>query len=205
MSVPWPIVTATRNTTTRTSFGLACAVVPVGIIVHLIAEALALGSAAATSLFVLRHIYLVVPLILAAWAFGTTIGLNGSHREMVRRCALARADLRGRGNVRNLLAFVTANFGFFCFTQLIEGIPIASGDFTIGIFAALLGAAIAAVAVFVWGRRVVRAALIFVTSSPARVAGALRAGRTVFVAARCASNAFTLFIPNRPPPRVSFV
>lgn len=205
MSAPRPTVSVFRSTAFRMPLGLASAVVPVGIIVHLIAEALALGNAAATSLFALRHIYLMVPLLLAAWAFSTTIGLGGSHREMVRRCGLARAELRSAGSGRGIGAFIGANVGFFFLTQLIEGAPMASGDVGLGLVAALLGVIVATAMVFVWGRRIARAALLFVTNAPPRPAGARPQRRTVVVPARCASDAFTLFAPNRPPPHVSFV
>jgi hypothetical protein len=182
---------------------MACAVVPFGIIVHLIAEALALGNAAATWFFVLRHIYLIVPLLLATWVFIATLGLNGSHREMVRRCALARAALGTTGDGCGIGAFVAGSVAFFCVTQLIEGAPIASGDFALGLVAAMLGVIVATVMVFAWGRRIARAALRFITNSPERRTDALPQGRAVFVAARCACNAFTLFAPNRPPPSLS--
>jgi len=110
----------------RTLAGATSVVVPFAIAVHLVAEALALGAGAIDPDFWLRHAYLVVPLALALWSFSKTVGLGVPRSEMIRRCALVRAQLRRAGGGSTILAFAAANLAFFGLTQVLEGVPIAS-------------------------------------------------------------------------------
>jgi hypothetical protein len=184
--------------------GLACAVVPFAIIIHLVSEALALGSASETPNFFLRHAYLLVPLLFTAWSFSKTVGLGCARREVIRRCAIARSQLRTFGAWQNAVTFAAANLGFFCLTQLVEGVPIAAGSLFVGLAAAVVGSIVSAAVLFVFGRAIVGAALALVTRSRLPRRG-MRARRIAFVVTtRCASNLFTLLAPNRPPPFLSF-
>lgn len=196
---------APRIPTLRTLSGLACAVVPFAVADHLAAEALALGSAAEAPSFVLRHLYLLLPLLAAAWAFARTIGLGTGRLEMIRRCALARAHLRGCGGVVNVVAFVFANLGFFAVTQLLEGDPIASGSLPAGIGCAIFGALLSSLVVFAFGRSLARAALTLVERMPLDRPPHAGLRPRVLIPTRSASATFTLFAPNRPPPLPSFL
>jgi hypothetical protein len=187
----------------RTLAGATAIVVPSAIAVHLVAEALALGAAAAGPDFVLRHAYLGVPLALALWSFARTVGLGRPRAEMVRRCALVRARLRSAGGGSTLVAFALANFAFFGITQLIEGVPIAAASLGTGVIAAALGSLLSALVVFLWGRSIVATALAAAVRRPRLRLRAARAVRRIVVPARAASAAFSLFVPNRPPPVAS--
>lgn len=198
------MLTAPRTPPLRTLLGLACAVVPFAVAVHIAAEALALGSAAEAPDLILRHLYLLLPLAAAAWAFKNTLGLGAQRRETIRRCALARARLRSSGTATNAAVFTLANLGFFAVTQLLEGVPIASGSMLVGIACAVLGALLSAFAVFAFGRSLARAALALVERLPLGEAPLAAPRRMRFALARCASEPFTLLAPNRPPPLPSF-
>lgn len=188
----------------HTLAGLACATVPFAIAIHLGAELLALGSVADMPAFFSRHAYLLVPLALTLRSFCVTVGLGRERREIVRRCAIARARLRSLGQGSTIVGFTAANLAFFTLTQLIEAVPIAAGSLATGLVAAVVGSLLAALIVFFWGRAVAGAALALVTRA------ALPRGdedvRVTFTAAapRSAFNAYTLCIPNRPPPSASF-
>jgi len=180
--------------------GLACAVVPFAVAVHLASEAIALGSAADAPSFLMRHLYLTLPLLGSLWAFKHTLGLGAERREMIRRCALARAQLRECGTVANAVTFTLANLGFFAATQLLEDVPIASGSLIVGIGCAVLGALLSALVVFAFGRSLARAALRLVEHVPPSDAPHDITGCVRFAPSRRASATFTLFVPSRPPP-----
>ena len=187
----------------RTLAGAASAVVPCAIGVHLVSEALALGAAAFSPVFWLRHVYLLVPLVLAAWSFAHTVGLGRTRSEMIRRCALVRAGMRAAGGGSTIVAFTAANLAFFAITQVLEGVPIASASIGVGLMAAVIGSLISALIVFFWGRSIVAIALAAVRAI-VRCAQALAVPRYVALPApRSAGAAFSLFIPNRPPPSSS--
>jgi hypothetical protein len=188
----------------RTLAGATSAVVPFAIGVHLCAEALALGAAAREASFWLRHVYLLLPLGLALWSFARTVGLGRRRAEMIRRCALVRARLRDAGGGSTIVGFTVANLAFFGVTQSLEGVPIASGSTVTGLGAALAGALLAALVIFCWTRSLVT----LVTIAVARTRNArpfARPRRRVVAASRAAASAFSLFVPNRPPPTPSFV
>jgi hypothetical protein len=188
----------------RTLAGLAVAIVPSAIVVHLTAEALALGAAAFSAEFFLRHLYLGVLLAGAGWWFCSTIGLGRGRFEFARRCALARARLRAISAGYQIPVLVAANAGFFLLTQACEGTPIATGSLALGLLAGALGSLLSALLVFYFGRSVIAVAFAVFAHAPrvprARPARARRVLRDV---PRCAQSIFSLFIPNRPPPTLS--
>jgi hypothetical protein len=185
----------------RTLAGATSVVVPFGIAVHLGSEALALGAAAFAPAFWLRHVYLLVPLALAMWSFSDTVGLGRTQAEMVRRCALVRARLRVAGGGSTVAAFTVANLLFFGVTQLLEGVPIAAGPATAaGVIAAVLGSLLAALVIFFWARSFVVIALAVACARPRNARPCERPRRRVVAVSRAASFAFSLFVPNRPPP-----
>jgi hypothetical protein len=180
---------------------LAVGAVPAAVFVHLMAEALSLGREALSVAFVTRHIYLGVVLCITGICFGRTVGVGCRVAERRRRCALIQAQLCGGTTGRNVATLSIANLVFFLITQLIEGLPIASGDWCLGLVAALLGSLIAAWFVFFFGRSVVVAAL-FAMGVLLRGEGATpkRTAILLAVAPRRAQAVFSLFVPNRPPP-----
>ena len=187
----------------RTLAGATSVVVPFAIAVHLVAEALALGAGAIDPDFWLRHAYLVVPLALALWSFSKTVGLGVPRSEMIRRCALVRAQLRHAGGGSTILAFAAANLAFFGLTQLLEGVPIASASIGTGLTAAVIGSLLSALIIYFWGRSLVAIALAAAVARP-RAPGRLAPARRRLVSIpRAASAAFSLFVPNRPPPHAS--
>jgi hypothetical protein len=190
----------------RTLAGATSVVVPFAIGVHLAAEALALGAAAFAPAFWLRHVYLLVPLCAALWSFSRTVGLGRPHAEMVRRCALVRARLRFAGGGSAIAAFAAANLAFFGVTQALEGVPIAGGSSAAtGLIAAVLGSLLAALIIFCWARSFVAVALAAVCARARNAGTGERPRRRVVAVSRAASFAFSLFVPNRPPPAPSFV
>jgi len=189
----------------RTLAGATSVVVPCAIGVHLVSEALALGAATFAPAFWLRHVYLLVPLCFALWSFGATVGLGRRRAEMIRRCALVRARLRDAGGGSTVAAFVAANLLFFAITQLIEGVPIASGDAVTGLIAALAGSLLAALVIFCWARSIVGTALAAVCARTRNARTFAHPRRRLAAVSRTAAAAFTLFVPNRPPPAASLV
>jgi hypothetical protein len=187
----------------RTLAGATSAVVPFAIGVHLFAEALALGWGAIAPDFWLRHAYLLAPLALALWSFSRTVGLGAPHTEMIRRCALVRAQLRGAGAGSTIVAFTAANLAFFGITQLLEGMPIASASIGTGLTAAVFGALLSALVIFFWGRSLVATALAAAVSRPRQPGRLAFASRRIIAAPRAAAATFSLFVPNRPPPASS--
>jgi hypothetical protein len=184
----------------RTLAGVTSAVVPFAIGVHLLAEGLALGPGAIVADFWLRHAYLLVPLALALWSFSHTVGLGAPRSEMIRRCALVRAGLRAAGAGSTIVAFTVANLVFFGVTQLLEGVPIASASIGTGLAAAVLGALLSALVIFFWGRSLVATALAAAVRRPRDPARRAFARRRIVEVPRTAASAFSLFVPNRPPP-----
>jgi hypothetical protein len=187
----------------RTLAGATSIVVPSAIAVHLGAEALALGAGSVTPSFWLRHAYLLVPLVLALWSFTRTVGIGTARSEMIRRCALVRAQLRRAGGGSTILAFTVANLAFFGVTQLLEGIPIATESIGVGLAAAAVGSLLAALVVYFWGRSVVATALAAVIRRPRDPRRFAFARRLVVDAPRAAASPFSLFVPTRPPPNSS--
>jgi hypothetical protein len=188
----------------RTLAGLAAAIVPAAIVVHLAAEALALGTGALSVEFLTRHLYLGVVLAGAGWWFCATLGLGRNRFEFARRCALARARLRTIGPGYQIAVLVVANAGFFLVTQACEGSPIAAGSLVLGLVAAAIGSLLSALVVFYFGRSVITVALALLAHASRvprlRVSKARRILRSV---PRCAQASFSLFVPNRPPPAMS--
>jgi hypothetical protein len=187
----------------RTLAGATAVVVPSAIAVHLGAEALALGAGAIHPDFWLRHAYLIVPLALALWSFSKTVGLGVPRSEMIRRCALVREQLRHAGGGSTILAFAGANLAFFGVTQLLEGVPIASASIGTGLTAAVIGSLLSALVVYFWGRSLVAIALAAAVARPRAPGRLAPAPRRQITIPRAASAAFSLFVPNRPPPHAS--
>jgi hypothetical protein len=187
----------------RTLAGATSVVVPFAIAVHLLAEAFALGAGAVDLDFWLRHAYLLVPLALALWSFSKTVGLGVPRPEMIRRCALVRAQLRRAGGGSTILAFAAANLVFFGVTQLLEGVPIASASIGTGLTAAVIGSLLSALVIYFWGRSLVARTLAAAVARPRAPGRLALARRRVVTIPRAASAAFSLFVPNRPPPCAS--
>jgi hypothetical protein len=105
--------------------------------------------------------------------------------------------------IRRFARLAGANVAFFAVTQLIEGVPIASGDWCLGLAAALIGALVCSLFVLIFGRSIARAALGAIAELPRHAAiDPARKHVTPWIAPRCAAAAFSLFIPNRPPPQL---
>jgi hypothetical protein len=122
---------------------------------------------------------------------------------MIRRCALVRAQLRRAGGGSTILAFAAANLAFFGLTQVLEGVPIASASIGTGLTAAVIGSLLSALVIYFWGRSLVAGALAGAVARP-RVPGRLAlACRRIVTIPRAAAAAFSLFVPNRPPPCAS--
>jgi len=186
--------------------GLASAVVPFAVAVHLIAEGAALGGEGFGIGFVVRHAYFGGILAAAAGWFAATVGIGRSAAERRRRCAILRADFAGvSGGARGFLTLAGAQFAFFAATQAVEGVPIAAGAVALGLGAALAGSLLCAALVFAFGRSVIVAGLDAVIGvAPLRPAATALGRRDRTIApTRRATAAFTLFVPNRPPPMLS--
>jgi hypothetical protein len=183
----------------RSFAGLAAAIVPFAIIVHLVAEAAATERDGISVGFVLRHAYFAALFAAAVTWFAVTVGAGRSAAERRRRCALVRADLSAMRGPRRFLMLVAA---FFSLTQAVEGNPIGSGALMLGLGIALAGSLLSALLVFVLGNSFVTASLESVIGeSPFRRVAVAVARRTRRIAAgRHATLAYSLFIPNRPPP-----
>jgi hypothetical protein len=189
----------------RNVAGLASAAVPCAIVVHLSAEAAAAGREGFGFDFVVRHAYFAVLVVAAAWWFGSTAGIGHAARERRRRCAVLRADFAGVRRPQGFLMLAAAELAFFGLTQAVEGVPIASGAVALGLAVAFAGSLLSAFLVFFFGRSLVVAGLDSVIgTAPLRPAAKPLAHRArVHTAARRAASAFTLFVPNRPPPFMS--
>jgi hypothetical protein len=184
----------------RTLAGLAAAIIPASILVHLAAESLSLGRAALGFDFVVRHVYLGALLLGGLWAFSRTVGLGRGRTEVRRRTALLRAALSGPRRRLDLAVLALGNLAFFGLTQLGEGLPIVSGTLWLGLAAGILGSLLAAVLVYAFGRSMVVAAIEALAHASRRPAPAVQRVRPAFRTPRAAAVAFSLFVPNRPPP-----
>jgi hypothetical protein len=184
----------------RALAGLAAAVIPASILVHLAAEMLSLGRAALGFDFVVRHVYLGALLVGGLWAFSRTVGLGRGRTEVRRRTALLRAGLTGPRRRLDLAVLVLGNLAFFGLTQLGEGLPILSGALWLGLAAGTLGSLLAAVLVYAFGRSIVVAAIQALAHASRRPPPAVLRVRPAFRTPRAAAVAFSLFVPNRPPP-----
>lgn len=190
----------------RALSGMAAAVVPGAIVVHLVAEALSIGSASLGADFVMRHLYLGGLLVLSSWAFAELAGIGGPHREMLRRTALLRAEFRAIGRTRAHCALLAvANLAFFGLTQVAEGGPILSGNLGVGIVAAIAGSIVAALFVLRFTRRITAAVRAVAIRRNAGRRPLRRRARIIILPARHAGSVYTLIIPNRPPPALSFI
>ncbi len=185
----------------RTFGGLAAAIVPFAIVVHLVAEAAARGADAWNVGFVVRHAYFVALFGLAVAWFIVTVGLGRPAAERRRRCALVRADLSGGRRPRRLFGLIGANLGFFLLTQAVEGIPI-SGAVALGLGIGLAGSLLSGFLVFLFGGSLVARVLdVVIATSPLRRTGPAHSPADGTLATpRSATFAYSLFVPNRPPP-----
>jgi hypothetical protein len=180
--------------------GLAAAVVPSATLVHLVAEASALGRGALAPSFVLRHVYLAVLVAVSLAVFARTVGLGRPRAELRRRLALVAAMLRGPGGPLTCAALGAAHLAFFALTQLGEGIPLLTGDLALGLALGLLGSLLAALALATFGRGLVAAAARRLCWQRPHPTAPLAAALVPAAPARSAAVAFSLFVPNRPPP-----
>ena len=157
--------------------------------------------------FVMRHGYFGVLLAASLWWFGATVGLGRSVAERRRRGALLRRELAGSHRPQGFLALAGANVAFFALTQAAEGAPIVSGGVLLGLAVALAGSLLAALLVFYFGRSLAAAGLECAIGRAPLVPAAPACGarRRIFAVPRRATDAFTLFVPNRPPPFASLV
>jgi hypothetical protein len=192
-----------RMARARTIAGLAAAVIPFAILIHLGAEAVSLGHETFGAAFLVRHVYLGVLFVAAALLFARTVGAGCGLNECRRRCALIRAHLRSDAAGVNIAWLAGANAAFFALSQVVEGVPIASGDWRLGLAAALAGSIVAAFFVLVFARSIVAVALGAIAFAH-RAANRPPAARRLALwrAPRRAGAVFSLFVPNRPPPVV---
>lgn len=192
----------------RGAVGLSAAIIPFAIVVHLAAEAAAIGRAGITAEFFARHAYFGGLFAAAALCFARTVGLGRGTAERRRRCALLRTSVTGPARWPGLGTLLAANLGFFALTQAVEGIPLASGSLALGLAVALAGSLLSALLVFVFGRSIVAAGLSAVIGrSPFRRADTACFARRIRAlgAPRCPAAVYILFVPNRPPPAASLI
>jgi hypothetical protein len=188
---------AARRRDFLTLAGLAAGVVPLATIVHLAAELAA--TAGPTAAFAWRHAYMVPLFFGSLGAFAAALGVGRGRREFVRRSAFTRAAWRRAGAPACVRDLFLVNLAFFAATQLLEDVPIAAGSIAVGLAVAAAGSLLAAFLVFALGRTLVVAIAAAIALAAARDAGAFHPVR-VERATRRASSAFSLFVPNRPPP-----
>ena len=188
----------------RRGIAFASLVVPSAILVHLSADAAALGRGALTIHFLVRHIYLGVLLLATIGTFAAQTGFGHSPRERRRRCALLNAEIHSVLGQSGILVLLATNVGFFALTQAVEGVPIALGSFALGALVGAIGSIAAALLVFFFGRSLIGAALEAIVGDVLHVAVVVRSSRSALVAIpRAAAVAYSLFVPNRPPPALS--
>jgi hypothetical protein len=135
---------------------------PVGIAVHLIAEAFALGSQDAELIFSARHTYLWVIVILSLLGMASlAIGIPARRRRQI--VAEIIDGLPGHGNSTHFafISFLT-QFSFFVLTESLEGAPLSSGNVAIALGAAFIASCIGAVAITFGRRRLLEFAIAFV-------------------------------------------
>ena len=197
--------TVLRGRTVPAFVGLAAAVVPVAVVIHLAAEIAALGPDVHLGAFVLRHAYLAVLLLAATWIFASTVGIGQPCAERVRRCAIARAGLERASSGRGFTMVFAANILSFALTQAVEGVPIAAGSLALGVAVAAGASLAAAFILFAFGRRFAAAMQSVIVGARSRPTVPGYAKVALSLAARTAAAAFSLFAPNRPPPSPSLI
>ncbi|HEY4441453.1 MAG TPA: hypothetical protein VGN14_13425 [Candidatus Elarobacter sp.] len=181
--------------------GLCAAVIPAAVVVHLSAEALALGPGGLGLDFVLRHLYLAALVALSLGAFARALGLGRGRAEIRRRTALLQAQLTGREPLA-LPLVAAANLLFFGVTEAVEGVPLLSGVVWLGLAAGIAGSLLAALVIRAFGGLVLVAAVDTLVYAPRRsTPRADAATRPEPNRSRAAAAAFSLFVPNRPPPQ----
>jgi hypothetical protein len=185
--------------------GVSSAVVPAAVLVHLVAEGLSLGRAGLTIDFVLRHVYLAALVVVSLVTFARTVGVGAGRSEIRRRSALLRAQLGGLRRPLGLVVLVAAYLAFFALTQVDEGLPILGGALWLGLAAGTLGSILAAVLVSLFARAFFTVTIAALDWQPRRAARAAAPRlRRADALPRTASTAFSLFVPNRPPPMHPF-
>jgi len=205
-TVPMPYLALTSALRRwRPLVGLASAVVPAAVLVHLVSEGLAVGWAGLNGDFVARHVYLVLLAAVASWAFAASVGIGRGRAELRRRTSLLRAALAPRRRPAALGMLLLANLAFFTLTQLGEGLPILSGSLWLALAAATLGSMLSAALVYACGRTFLTAAIAALDWQPRRPRAALPSPvRPRDGHARNPATSYSLFVPNRPPPAGSF-
>ena len=185
--------------------GLAAAIVPCTIAVHLGAEAAAVWRGGLDAAFVFRHLYLALALVASLYAFAAAAGLDRAGAERRRRCALIRAQFRA-GGWFGLRALLVLNLGTFALTQVLEGVPIAAGALALSLLVAVAGSLAAALVIMSFGRALAVAALDAVIGEARRHAQPRPIGHAVAVgAARRVAVRCRLVPPSRPPPSLSHI
>jgi hypothetical protein len=180
--------------------GVASAVVPAAVLVHLVAEGVSLGRAGLTIDFVLRHVYLAALVAASLVTFARTVGLGSGRTEMRRRSALLRAQFGGLRRPGGLIVLVAAYLAFFALTQADEGLPMLTGALWLGLAAGVLGSILAALLVSLFARAILRVTIAALDWRPRRAVRSAARPRHADALPRAASIAFRLFVPNRPPP-----
>jgi hypothetical protein len=126
-------------------YGLAT--LPLGIAVHLLAEATALGRNGLTGAFVTRHLYLLILGFLGLLGGRVLLRAYLSERRLRVRALQRDLPYRGRGRQFFLLGLLL-QMGFFGCSLAVEQVPISKGDWLLGSIIALalasLGSAILA-------------------------------------------------------------
>jgi hypothetical protein len=180
--------------------GLTAAIVPFAILVHLVAEALALGLTTIDAAFVVRHVYLaVIMLATLAW-YARTAGLGAAPAERLRRSALVRA-CAVRWGPAGFAALAGANLIVFTLGQAVEGAPIAAGSLALGIAAGLVGSLLSALGILAVGRPVARAVARAIGSrSPHPPRAIPVADRGLALIATPLRALVSRCLPNRAPP-----
>ncbi len=164
-----------------------------------------MGRSGLNSAFLVRHAYFGVLIAASTFLFASTVGIGRGACERRRRCAIVRAEMDAGRRPVGLLLLAATNVGFFGLTQAVEGVPIASGALAVGLAAALAGSLIAALLVFLFGGSLAVAGLDSVIGRTPRIRAPMRFASRLrpIPAPRQANCAFSLFVPNRPPPAVS--
>lgn len=121
----------------RTLMLCAAAATPLGIAVHLGAEAIALGPAGLHVDFLTRHLYFIVVASLGYFG-GRRLLMPYVRRGLVQVHALRR-DLPWHGRGKRFFTLLYAvQFGFAGLTLAAEGHGLSRGDWTAGALTALL-------------------------------------------------------------------
>lgn len=183
---------------------LAALMMPLGAAVHIIWEIAGVGV---TADFAARHAYLIGLLVVSIIGLMLLAARTGSRHDRRRALNLLVADLPQRGRGPGFAALVIGlQISFAALTLLLEGsafTPLASvGSFVCAVFAAVLGALLldAGAAPLI----AIAASMRHYIVRDRSVRCAVRVARRYLFAPRLPrTRAYTLFVPNRPPPNTA--